>query len=89
MLLKHPNIIEAVVFGIPVNIYEQELCAWVRLRSLDTKTSVEDVVNFCSQRLIDYQVPRFIKFVQEFPANKMGKYVRVEMSRIFKNELGI
>lgn len=77
------------MFGIAVNTYEQELCAWVKLRSNERKTQVEEVIKYCEERLIDYQVPRFVKFVDEFPANKMGKYLRNEMSRKYKLELGI
>jgi acyl-CoA synthetase (AMP-forming)/AMP-acid ligase II len=39
-LLKHPNIKEAIVFGIPINDFEQEICAWVKLRSNEDKTGL-------------------------------------------------
>ncbi len=88
-LLKHPNIQEAVAFGVPVNTYEQEVCAWVRLKEVKAETSEDEVVKHCASLLIDYQVPRFVKFVERFPINRLGKYVRTEMSAIYKKELAL
>lgn len=88
-LLQHPNIIEAVAFGIPVNEYEQEICAWVKLRSKNIETSVEDVLKHCRENLSEYQVPGYVKIVDNFPTNVMGKYLRREMCSIYKKELGL
>ena len=88
-LLQHPNIQEAVAFGIPVNDFEQEICAWIKLRSNHIKTTVEEVIKHCQNNLSEYQVPGYVKIVDSLPANAMGKYLRKEMCSIYKKELGI
>lgn len=88
-LVKHPNIIEAVVFGIPINQFENEICAWVKLRSKDVNTTVEEILKHCQANLSYYQVPAYIKIVDSFPTSQLGKYLRSEMASIYRKELGI
>jgi fatty-acyl-CoA synthase len=85
-LLKHPCVIEAAVFGVSVNTFEQELCAWVKLKD-EAMTSDHELIKHCEKNLIDYQVPRYIKFVDHFPTTKLGKYARNQMSKQYKKEL--
>jgi fatty-acyl-CoA synthase len=90
-LLKHPNVREAIAFGVPINEYEQEICAWVKLINEDKQTTPNELIEFClfDKDLADYKVPRFIKLVNEFPTTNMGKYLRRAMQDAYKNELGI
>jgi acyl-CoA synthetase (AMP-forming)/AMP-acid ligase II len=79
--LAHANINETVVFGI-----EDEVCAWVKLKSVDQETSVKEILEHCQARLADYQVPKRIRFVQEFPTiHGVAKYRRTEMIKIEKS----
>lgn len=89
-IMKHPNVDEVVVFGIPVNDYEEELCAWVRLKSTrEPATSVEEIKKYCQDNLLSYQVPRHFKLVESFPVNTLGKYMRHMMSSEYRKELGL
>jgi acyl-CoA synthetase (AMP-forming)/AMP-acid ligase II len=86
-LLKHANVLEAIVFGISVNAFEQDVC--VRLKSTGVGTSETELVGHCEKHLIDYQVPRRVKLVDSFPTNRMGKYDRLVISSQYKRELGV
>ena len=88
-LLKHSNVAEAIAFGISINDFEQEICAWVKLKSNDLKTSPEELIQFClnDDKLANYKVPNFVKIVQSFPITKLGKYLRREMEEQYKLEL--
>lgn len=85
-LLNHPLINEAVVFGVDINDYEQAICAWVKLVHYGL-LSEEDIINYCKDYLIDYKVPKYIKFVENIPANNLGKHLRGEIKIMYKNEL--
>lgn len=87
--MKHANVAEAVVFGVPVNDYEQEVCAWVKLKSHEQATTPVELIKHCQAQLIDYMVPKFVKFVDSFPVNKMSKYMRSQMSKQYKIEIGL
>jgi acyl-CoA synthetase (AMP-forming)/AMP-acid ligase II len=90
-LSKHSNVIEAIAFGISVNQYEQEICAWVKLKDDKVRTTPEELIKFClaDPQLADYKVPKYIKIVQDFPTTNLGKYLRRAMEESYKKELGL
>jgi fatty-acyl-CoA synthase len=90
-LLKHPNVIEAIAFGVSVNHYEQEICAWVMLKDEQVKTTPEELIEFClaDPYLADYKVPKHVKIVKEFITTNIGKYLRRAMEESYKKELGL
>jgi acyl-CoA synthetase (AMP-forming)/AMP-acid ligase II len=80
-----------VVFGVSANEYEQEVCAWIKLKS-DPKSAeitILDIRKFCESELDTLKHPRFINFVnsQDYPVNKLGKYLLNEMAKIYKDKL--
>ena len=88
-LMKHPKIEEAVVFGIPINDFEQELCAWVKIKSAGPSLSIDQIKEFCKKSLLVHQIPTLIKIVDQFPVSKLGKYLRTEMTNLYRKELGL
>lgn len=88
-LMKCERINEAVVFGIPVSRYESEICVWVKLNSKWAETTVDDIIAYCRNSLLDHQVPKYVKIVDSFPVSRFGKYLRNEMRSQYKKELGI
>lgn len=72
-----------------MNEYEQELCAWIVLKSDEINTTVDDIKNFCKEKLLDHEIPNHIKFSRNIPANNHGKYLRGEMERICRVEFGL
>jgi acyl-coenzyme A synthetase/AMP-(fatty) acid ligase len=79
-LLSHGNINEAVVFGLnDMGDKTTLVCAWVKLKSCDRETSVAEIQEHCRKAcLSDYQIPKRIRFVQEYPM-KNGKYKREDI----------
>jgi fatty-acyl-CoA synthase len=87
-ILEHESVLEVVVFGVPVNEFEQEICAWVKLKSShENKVTISEIKEFCDKRLEQIKRPKFIKFVQEFPLNQYGKYMRFKMTSMYREEL--
>ncbi len=50
----------------------EELCAWVRLAQGET-CDEEEVRAFCRGRIAHYKIPRYVRFVDEFPLTVSGK----------------
>jgi fatty-acyl-CoA synthase len=71
-LFTHPKISEVQVVGLPDRKMGEELCAWIRLAAGETCTE-EDIRAFCQGRIAHYKVPRYIRFVDEFPMTVSGK----------------
>ena len=62
--------------------------AWVKLK--DGEQAVpEDIIDFCKGKIAHFKVPRYIKFVDEFPMTVTGKVRKVEMRQVSTAELGL
>jgi fatty-acyl-CoA synthase len=71
-LFRHPDIEDVQVVGIPDVKYGEELCAWIKLR-MGASTNAEEIVAFCRGQIAHYKIPRYIRFVDEFPMTVTGK----------------
>jgi fatty-acyl-CoA synthase len=71
-LFRHPGIEDVQVVGVPDSKYGEELCAWIKLRS-GGQSSAEEIMSFCRGQIAHYKIPRYIRFVDEFPMTVTGK----------------
>jgi len=86
-LYTHPKIQDAKVIGVPDEKYGEEVCAWVQLREGAMLTE-EEVRAFCRERIAHFKVPRYIRFVAEFPMTVTGKVQKYRMREAMVEELG-
>ena len=62
--------------------------AWVKVRK-GFQVTEEELLNYCKGRIAHYKVPKYWKFVDEFPMTISGKVRKVEMREISVKELGL
>jgi len=87
-LYRHPKIQDVQVIGVPDDRYGEEICAWVRLRPGVAATE-EEIKAFCRDQIAHYKVPRYVKFVDEFPMTVTGKIQKFIMRERSVAELGL
>ena len=87
-LYTHPDIEDVQVVGVPDTRYGEELMAWVKLRP-GAELDNEAVRAYCQGKIAHYKVPRYVKFVDEFPMTVTGKVRKVEMREVSIAELGL
>jgi fatty-acyl-CoA synthase len=85
-LYKHPKVMDVQVFGVPDPKYGEEICAWIKLCDDATMTE-EELRTFCRDRIAHYKVPRYIRFVREFPITVTGKMQKFLMREAMEREL--
>jgi len=66
----------------------EELMAWVVLRD-GAAASPDELQLFCRERIAHFKVPRYIKFVDEFPMTVTGKIQKFKMREAAIEELGL
>ena len=77
-LYAHPAVKDVAVVGVPDDKFGEELCAWITL--VDGQTATEDDIrSFCEGRIARYKVPRYVRFVAEFPLTVTGKVRKFEI----------
>ena len=86
-LYGHPSILDVQVFGVPDERYGEEVCAWVRLRPGATLTEAE-VQAYCRGQIAHQKIPRYVRFVDEFPMTVTGKMQKFIMRETMERELG-
>ena len=87
-LYGNPKIEEVEVFGVPDAKYGEEVAAWIKLGEGET-ASAEDIRKFCEGKLSHFKIPRYIKFVHEFPMTVTGKVQKFVMRERMAAELGL
>jgi fatty-acyl-CoA synthase len=86
-LYTHPDVEDVQVIGVPDERYAEELMAWVKRRP-GSVVDTDAIKEFCRNSIAHYKVPRYVKFVDEFPMTVTGKVRKVEMRTISTAELG-
>ena len=85
-LYRHPAIADVQVFGVPDPKFGEELCAWVKLRDNETLTE-DEVRDFCRGQIAHYKIPRYVRFVPDFPMTVTGKMQKFIMRETMIKEL--
>jgi long-chain acyl-CoA synthetase len=75
VLYEHPKILEAAVAGIPDPKRGETVKAWVVLKPGQTAT-LEEIREFCSDKLAKYKIPYYIEFRDSLPKTMVGKVLR-------------
>jgi fatty-acyl-CoA synthase len=88
VLFEHPAVASAQVIGVPDERMGEELMAWVVLRD-GAAASDDEIRDFCRGRIAHFKVPRYVKFVDEFPLTVTGKVQKFKMRDIAIDELGL
>lgn len=87
-LYTYEGVMDAQVIGVPSKKYGEEVMAWIKTKEGVTLTE-QELHDFCKGRIAHYKVPRYWKFVEEFPMTISGKIRKVEMREISARELGL
>ena len=84
----HPKVQDVQVIGVPDAKYGEELCAWIKLREGEQATD-EEIREYCRDQIAHYKIPRYVKFVDDFPMTVTGKIQKYLMRERMIEELGL
>ena len=85
-LYRHPKVQDVQVVGVPDQKYGEELCAWIVVKPGQSLADGE-VREFCKGKIAHYKVPRYIRFVGEFPMTVTGKVQKFKIREAMIDEL--
>ncbi|MEX2122752.1 MAG: AMP-binding protein [Woeseia sp.] len=85
-IYQHPAVRDVSVFGVPDVQYGEEVCAWIRLKP-GNAPSVGELQDFCRGQIAHFKVPRYLRFVDDFPMTVTGKIQKFVMREQMAGEL--
>lgn len=87
VLFEHQAVKEAAVFGVPDEYKGEAVRAHVVLKEeRKGKVTESEIIEFCSQRLAKYKVPKSIFFVDDLPKTLVGKVLRRRLREDSKSQ---
>lgn len=87
-LMRHPDIAEAQVVGLPDTFMGEEVAALIRSKPGST-VSEEEVLQYCVDGISRHKVPKYIRFMTAFPLTSSGKVKKFELKEQLIKELGL
>ena len=87
-LHTQPSIADVQVFGVPDERYGEQVCAWVILK-VGAELDEDGLREFCAGQIARYKIPRYVRFVEEFPLTVTGKVQKFRMQELEAAERGL
>jgi crotonobetaine/carnitine-CoA ligase len=71
-LISHPDVANATVIGVPSELGEEDVMAFIVPRTGSACNPVE-IARFLETRIAYFAIPRYLKFIPELPMTENGK----------------
>jgi fatty-acyl-CoA synthase len=85
-LKRNPKVIEACVVGVPDRRLDQVGMALIKLKDGE-KATEQEFIDFCKNKIANFKIPRYVRFVEEFPMTETNKIKRYEVKEMAMKEL--
>lgn len=86
VILQHPKVMDVSAFRVPDKVYGEVPAVHIILKP-NTSMDEAELVKYCKNNMAGYKVPKYVKFVREFPLNPMGKVQKDKQTRMTVEEL--
>jgi fatty-acyl-CoA synthase len=83
-LRLHPAVADAYVYAIKSEFFGEEVAAAVRLKA---EATADELKAFCQSQLARFKIPRYWRFVTEFPQTASGKIQKYKLREAHEQEL--
>ncbi|HEY6401793.1 MAG TPA: AMP-binding protein [Blastocatellia bacterium] len=85
LMRRHPAVSDVYVYAVKSEFFGEEVAAAVKLKSGATATQ-EELREFCQGRLARFKIPKYIRFVSEFPMTASGKIQKFKLREAHEKE---
>jgi fatty-acyl-CoA synthase len=86
LLRGHPAVSDVYVYAVNSEFFGEEVAAAVRLKP-GMAAAEEELMNFCRGKIAHFKIPRYFRFVSEFPMTASGKIQKFKLREAHESEL--
>ncbi|MEV0624080.1 AMP-binding protein [Nonomuraea sp. NPDC050404] len=76
----HPAVAESAMIGVPAEIGEQDIKVFIR-PATGAGLDAAELIHWCAERLADFQMPRYVAFVADFPRTPSERVIKSRLPR--------
>jgi fatty-acyl-CoA synthase len=87
-LYRHPKVQDVQCVGVPDAKYGEELCACIVLRDGE-QASEQEMREFCAGAIARYKIPRYVRFMADFPTTVTGKVAKYILREQIARDLNL
>ncbi|MGB3257981.1 MAG: AMP-binding protein [Ornithinimicrobium sp.] len=69
---RHPDVLESAVIGVPSDLTDEELCAFV-VPQPGSEIDHDSIVTWCAEQLAAFKVPRYVEVIEALPKTPTAK----------------
>jgi len=87
-IMKHEKVMDVSVFRIPDKIYGEVPAAYI-IAKPNALITEDEIIEFCRNNIAKYKVPKYFRFVEDFPVNSSGKIQKFKQMQELIEEIGL
>jgi acyl-CoA synthetase (AMP-forming)/AMP-acid ligase II len=80
VLYSHADVTQVAVVGLPHEYWSEAVTAFVVLKN-GSSLSQNDLIRLCKESVVNYKVPKAVRFVAALPVDGQGKILKRELRR--------
>ena len=84
-LREHPAVADAYVYGVADEFFGEAVAAAVRAKG---EVGADALIAFCAETLAKFKVPKYVRFVTDYPMTASGKIQKYKLRQQHERELG-
>ena len=82
VILQHPAVEKAVVFGVPDPKWKEGIKAVCQLKS-NERLDAQELIQFVGERIARYKKPQYVEFISDFPSLEDGLPDRAKIKKLY------
>jgi fatty-acyl-CoA synthase len=86
LLRQHAAVADVYVYAVSSEFFGEEVAAAVRLKT-DAAATEEELRNFCQGRIARFKIPKYLRFVNDFPMTASGKIQKYKLREMHEEDI--
>lgn len=88
LLRRHLDVSDAYVYAVKSEFFGEEVAVAVRVKA-GSSVDTEQIREFCQDKIARFKIPKYVRFVSDFPMTASGKIQKFKLRAMHEREMGL